>query len=254
MYSINDDAMRSSQYRCQRCYTVCPNKTTLNHHTSMCNFIHISSKEHAIDHYFNNIELPSQESMARYIFDLTKKYDELEQKVAKLQKSIIPLRRKQIGEYLEELPPPKKTFPEWSQSITIPDESLEVLFKHDLKFAIKHVLEDIIDNREQLPIRAFSQKPNIFYLYDTASEWRLMSPDEFIRFVEKVEFKFSKKYAEWAREHQHEIQSNEKAQEQSLVYMAKVNGVKQGSHGNRISDVKKWLYSKLAVSLKQFII
>ena len=250
--SITEETnMRSSQHRCQRCYTICPNKSTLNHHTSMCNFIHISSKEHAIDNYFNNIELPSQEAMAHYIFTLSRKYDELEQKLAKLQKQVIPMRRKQINEYLEELPPPKKTFPEWSQSIQISDESLEILFNNDLKTAIKHVLENI---DEHSPIRAFSQKPNIFYLYDTASEWRQMNPEEFTKFIEKLEFKFSKKYTEWSRKHQAEIESNEKSQQQALDYMAKVNGVRQGAPAHRINEIKKWLYSNLAVSLKQFVI
>jgi len=242
--------MNGYHHRCNRCHSKWPTASTLNDHMFWCDLRRIS-KENPIDNYFGNNELPSQKSLAIQLFHLTKKYDELEDKVAKLQKQVIPMRRKQINEYLEELPPPRQAFPEWSQSIQISDEALETLFNHDLKSAIKHVLEDIDDKS---PIRAFSQKPNIFYLYDTASEWRQMNPEEFIKFIEKIEFKFTKKFAEWNREHQSETENNEKAQEQTLIYMAKVNGVKQGAPSHRMNDIKRWLYSKMAVSLKQFVV
>jgi len=245
--------MRTTQHRCPNCYTTCPTQKIFNLHTTMCKFIHTSSYEHSIDKYYTNIELPSQESMIHYLFHLTHKYQELEQKMTKLQQSIIPLRKKQIGEYLKQLPAPDQSYFDWIQTIEITDEALETVFKHDLKTAIKNVLESILSKPqdEQLPISAFSQKPNTFYLYDNTKEWRQMSADEFVKCIEKIEHKFLRKYASWVTEHYDELHVSQQAEEKKMVYMAKVNGVKQP---NRISELKKWLYSMLAVQLQKYIV
>jgi hypothetical protein len=158
---------------------------------------------------------------------------------------------------LEQIPAPSQTFTEWSSSIEITDSSLEHLLKTDLKTAIQQVLESLFED-QNIPLRAFTQNSNTFYLYDNTQEWRKMKGketgedvDEFGKFINKIEHKFRKKYNEWAKEHQIELSSTPQAQEKSMIYMAKVNGLKQP---NRISEIKIYIYSKMAVSLKQVIV
>jgi hypothetical protein len=179
---------------------------------------------------------------------LTTKYQELEQKFAKLQASVITTRRKSIQEYLEQLAPPDKTFAEWTNSLEITQDALETVFQNDLKSGIQQVLDIPLAN---LPIRAFSQKPNIFYLYDTESEWRQMSADEFVKFVNKIERKFQRKYEEWAQEHRQQSYASEKSQNEAMTRMAKVHGF---SERPRTPFIKKWLYTQLAVSIKQYVV
>ena len=241
MYTNTNDM----KHRCPDCYTTMPTKKIFDLHTTMCKFIHTSSYEHTIDKYYTDMELPSQEAMAHYLFHLTHKYQELEQKMAKLQKCVIPQRRKTIQEYLEQLAPPTQPFQEWLQQIKITDEALEILFKTDLKTAIKHVLDPFLF---EIPLRAFSQKPNTFYLYDKQQEWHLMTSDEFSKMIDKIEHKFLRKYTTWATENSEELSKTQQAQERNIIYMSKVNGVKQSP---RAPDIKKWLYSKIAVSLTQ---
>jgi len=238
----------SEPLKCPHCRTSFPTKSILKHHTGICNFIHTSAYEHTIDRYYNPLELPSQESMVHYMIHLTTKYQELEQKFAKLQSSIITTRRKTIQEYLEQLTPPDKTFAEWTNSIEITQNALEIVFQNDLKSGIQHVLD--IPN-SNLPIRAFSQKPNIFYLYDTESEWRQMNADEFIKFVNKIERKLQRKHEEWVQEHRRENNISEKAQNEAITKMAKVHGFGERPRG---PFIKKWLYTQLAVSIKQYVI
>jgi hypothetical protein len=209
--------------------------------------MHTSYNEHSIEKYYREIQIPSQESMAHYLFHLTRKYEELEQKFTKLQQSVISTRRKSVQEYLEQLSPPNKSFIDWTTSIEIPDHILEILFKTDLKNATRNLFDIIFDNQD-LPLQAFSQKSNTFYLYDKSAEWRAMTGEEFTKWIEKIEHKFLKKFNHWTKDQ--EIDTPQ-AQEKIVAYMAKVNGIKQP---NRVSDIKKWLYSKIAVSLKQIII
>jgi hypothetical protein len=238
----------SEPLKCPHCRTNFPTKAILKHHTGICNFIHTSAYEHTIDRYYNPIEVPTQESMVHYMIHLTTKYQELEQKFAKLQASIVTTRRKSIQEYLEQLAPPSQTFAEWTNSLEITQGALETVFQNDLKSGIQQVLDVPLAN---LPIRAFSQKPNIFYLYDTESEWRQMSADEFVKFVNKIERKFQRKYEEWAQENREQSHASEKAQNEAMSKMAKVHGF---SERPRTPFIKKWLYTQLAVSIKQYVI
>ena len=254
MYTT-EEMRNPGQYRCAQCYTNCPTKKIFDLHSTMCKFIHTSGYENSIDRFYSKIELPSQEAQLHYIFHLTKKFQDLEEKLAKIQKSIIPLCRRQVGEYLESLAPPDQIYSDWCQSIQITDETLEHLLKTDLKTGIKSVLENLIDDdHQEIPIRAFTQKSNIFYIYDHNSEWRKMTSEEFVKLVEKLEHKFLKKYMSWANDHFDELHSSQQGEERAVLYMAKVNGVKQGTSESRISEIKRWLFMKMAVSLKQVIV
>lgn len=243
----NSTTEMRTPYRCPQCNTNYPTKNILDHHVAVCRFMHTSYHEHSIDKYYRKIEIPSQEAMAHYLFDLTRKYEELEEKLSKLQKSIISTRRKSIQEYLKEIPKPMIHFTDWTTSIEISDDILNILLKTDLKNAIRVLLENIFDNQE-LPIQAFSQKSNIFYLYDKSEEWRMMTSEDFKKWIEKIEHKFLKKFNEWIKNQ--EINTPQ-MEEKIVSYMAKVNGIKQA---NRVSEIKKWLYSKIAISLKQIVV
>jgi hypothetical protein len=48
-----------------------------------------------------------------------------------------------------------------------------------------------------------------------------------------------------------ENNENSITQEKIVFYMAKVNGIKQP---NRLCEIKKWLYSKISMSLTKIII
>ena len=191
MYTT-EEMRNPGQYRCARCYTDCPTKQVFTTHSEVCNFIHASRYDHSIDSYFSQLEIPSQKAQFQYIIHLTKKIEDLEQKMAKIQKSIVPLCRRQVSEYLEHLPPPEQTYTEWNQSIRITDQILENVLKTDLKSGIKSVLENLLEDQD-IPIRAFTQKSNIFYLYDN-NEWRTMTAPEFAKLVKTIENKFLKKY------------------------------------------------------------
>ena len=238
MYTTEE--MRT-QYRCAQCYTNCPTETMLKRHTTMCKIMHTSSYEHSIDRFYNQMQLPSQEAMVEYMFLLSKKCEELEEKVAKLQKAVIPLRRKTIQEYLEQLPAPDASFQEWTIHIEISDEDLETLFKQDMRTAIQQVLEPLLTSES--PLRAFTQKPNTFYLYDKTAEWRLMTAEEFAKWIDTLERKFSRKYSLWAKEHQDELIMNPQAQERAMSYMTKLHKT------NRVLDIKKMIYGKIATAL-----
>lgn len=235
----------SAKYKCGSCNTSWHTKKTFDLHSSMCKLIH--SKEHEIDKEFNRMEIPSQSAMFHYILHLTNKYETLEKKIAKLQQNTTRLRRKHIAEYIETLERPKRDYKTWLQSIEITDKHLDKLFETDIQECIKQIICDTLP--EYPPICAFTQKQLTFYIYDE-DKWRAMAIEEFQKFVMQISHKILRTYTKWAKEHYDELHANAKAEEQAMIKMTKANGMGRPLE-SRTSTIKKWLFSKLAVSLNQ---
>lgn len=245
MYKNNHNMFKSPKYQCTSCNTCWQTKQTYELHISMCKIIHTANREKAIDNDYKQLTLPTKEEMFHYILHLTNKYEKLEEKVNKIHKITTSLRRKNIDEYLSTLKPPKINYFEWFKKIEITYQHLDYLFENDLKSCIKYILEGVMKERDEIPLYAFSQKPNTLYLYDN-TVWRAMTTDEMNKFVSIISHRISKKYTAWVSENK----DLEGYEEKQMIYLCKANGL-NCSFENRVLDIKKWIFSKVHISLKQ---
>ena len=245
MYNKSTSAIKM-KHTCGNCHTSWNTKQTFELHKNMCNFIHTTSKERAIDDDYHKMALPSHEAMFHYILHLTNKYQQLDEKVAKLQKSTTSVRRKHIADYIATLQKPDLTYAAWLETVEVTNDHLDNLFVGNLNSCIKGVLETYMKT-ENMPIIAFYQKPNYFYLYDV--EWRLMTQDEVRKMVSVISHRVLKKYVKWAHENKHKLEGSPKAEELAMIYMSKANGL-NSSIESRVLDIKKWLFARINVSLK----
>lgn len=225
-------------HRCNNCNTRCNTKRTYELHVSMCDFIH---QRREID---TEIHMPSQQAMFQYMIDLTNKCKELEKKVAKIQSSTTRFRRKHIDEYLKNIPPPKMEFSDWLSEIEVTYDHLKIVFDQNLEECIKEILSPFLSD---LPIRAFIQNQTVFYIYHQ-DDWRQMTGEEMSSFITSISRKVLKTYTKWSKDNYDHMHSNTKMQELGMLYMKKVNGMDK-SADTRISTIKKWLFSKIAISL-----
>jgi hypothetical protein len=239
--------MNKQKHQCTTCNTQFPTKAILKRHGSICTFIHTSAKEHAIDNEYSKIPLPSQEAMFQYILHLTNKYTELEEKVAKLEHNSSISLRKNFKEYLKTMEKPSVTYSQWIQSTQITEKDLQILLENDLEECIKNILQTLLTTHAILPIRAFTQKHHMFYIYDT--EWRIMTSEEFTKMISLLSHRILQKYTKWAKEHRDEWESSQQLQERAMVYLSKANGMNRTIE-SRTSIIKKWLFTKIQVSLK----
>ena len=228
-------------HRCNNCNTKYNTKKTYDLHASMCDLIHSSTKERDID---RDIQMPSQLAMFQYIIHLTNKYEELEKKLAKIQSSTTTLRRKHIHEYLKNISPPKMEFSQWLAEIEVTYDHLQIVFDKNLEECIKEILSPFLS---ELPIRAFVQNKTVFYMYDQ-NDWRQMTAEEMNSFVTSISRKVLRTYTRWSKENYDDMHSTIKMQELGMLYMSKINGMDKSADA-RISTIKKWLFSKIAVSL-----
>jgi len=187
----------------------------------------------------------NQDKIMEQLILLTAKYEHLEKKMAKIEKACTVSRRKNITEYLTTLRAPALSYSSWLSTITVSDAHLEKLFAGDLKICIKEILEDILD-ADDIPLYAFRQKQNTIYMYD--DKWRLMTTDEFARFVSIISHRVVKKYTGWALAHKDEFETDQKSQDKAMHYMSKAHGL-DCSVESRTNYIKKWIFTKINVSL-----
>ena len=233
--------MSNSKYCCKQCNKKYSKKTLLDQHQPFCAFIHTTAKEHEN----KSIPLPSQELMFQYIVHLTKKYEQLEDKLSRLEKSSNISKKTHINDYLKTLKTPLFTYTEWLNQIAISDQDLEKLFEYDIKICIKSVLEDVLD--PDMPFIAFQEKQNAIYIFDTS--WRSMTSIEFSRLISVLSHRILKKYMCWANENREHLESTQQNQELAMSYMSKANGLNCNTE-QVCTEVKKWLFTKISTSNK----
>jgi hypothetical protein len=233
--------MSNSKYCCKQCNKNYSKKTLLDQHQPFCIFIHTSAKEHEN----KSVPLPSQEIIFQYIVHLTKKVENLEEKLSKIEKSSTISRKTHINDYLKICKDPLYTYNEWLNQIEVTNEDLEKLFEYDLKICIQSVLNDVLDS--DMPLKAFQEKQNAIYIFDT--KWRAMTTEEFSKLISILSHRILKKYMCWANENREHLESNQKNQELAMSYMSKANGLNCNLHQTSC-DIKKWLFAKISTSNK----
>jgi len=237
MYNNN---MNKGRYTCRQCNKQYSKKAILDQHQPFCIFIHTSAKDHE-----SSPQLPSQELLFQYIVHLTKKYEQLEQKIAKIEKTTVYSKKIQIQDYLKSLKEPLLSYSQWLNQIEVCDEDLEKLFEYDLKNCLKSILEAVLD--VDMPLFALQEKPNAIYIFD--AKWRMMTSEEFSKLISILSHRILKKYMAWANENRAKLEENPKNQELAMSYMSKANGLNCNLE-QTATEIKKWVFTKINISNK----
>ena len=229
-------------YKCEMCMAEKNTKRAYTRHISLCKFINISAKE--------NIERDFSE-MFQIVIKVCEENERLKKRIESLERNNIQIRRKTIDEYLSANSTNIVPYSEWIKGISITENNLKLLFSTNLVECLKNVLEESIDSitTNTLPLKSFSQKANVFYLFDDG-KWRVQTSEEFRQLISILSHRILRKYLDWKSENQKENEStNEKALEMNIHYMNKVTGFGKTLE-SRVSDVRKWIFGKIQISLK----
>jgi hypothetical protein len=227
-------------------------------------------------------KLPTQKELFRFVQELSLKCSRLEQDVARLKNNVSTRQKKVIVDCLnhpEQIP--DNTFMEWWKGVTLhftsPVQEYDAheliehwssirnpflfrVFRQGLVEGIKYILSSYISSKtkkQKLPIRCFSQKHNIFYIYsgttDTEvskkTQWRIMTTDDFEIMIDGISQLFVREFLVWQRENCDIICDNETRSEEQMMYMIRVNSMKPTKERG-MSDIRKWLFSILEENAK----
>lgn len=243
---------------CKFCHRDWKLKAEYDKHLTCCEFFYYFRRnQNEMDEF--GCKIPNQKELFRFVQELANKCDRLEKEVVKLRASMSIKQKKSILDCLNNpAQTPSQTFQEWWRSFTVEERHLQIVFGRDAELGngIRCVLDERLDNTDVLPIRAFVQKPNTFYIYvgltphdEAASPWRIMTNADMELCLMHLSQLFLIEFLKWQRAHAAELRSDTNVMEdKELMYMMKINGGKV-SMDKRVTDIKKWLYTKIKMNI-----
>lgn len=245
-----------SEIYCKYCYKYWKLKREYDKHIICCEFFYNLRKNPTMENYGGKV--PTIMELTHLVSQLMTKVDKQEKEIARLKACVNSKQKRVILDLLNNPSQmPVYTFEQWWRLISVNEIHLQRVFKYDLTEGIKLVLENFLDvfGKTQLPIRCFSQKQNIFYVYvqDTNSDkktWKMMVNAEFDTMILYLSQLFLREFLRWQKENMNcDDDENEDKKAQELNYMIKINGMKTSSE-KRNGDLKKWLFPLLEENAK----
>lgn len=247
---------------CKCCHKHWKLKTEYDKHLTCCEYFYQLRRNPDMDDF--GCKLPNQRELFRLIQDLATKCSHLEKEVSRLKNTMNTRNKKAIVDCLHQPSQrPDRTFPEWWKQISVDRAQLEMVFRTDLTDGMKSAIECRLhaSSPRLIPIRAFIQKPNVFYIYvgvgvgaagadpskpngGSGSPWKIMHNEEMESMVLYLSQLFLKEFIQWQRDMAESTQNRTYDMDRELHYMMKINGTKTSTE-KRMLEIKKWLFPKI---------
>jgi hypothetical protein len=225
MQKDEKNKIKHSVMCCIYCGKSYKTRMNLEKHLILCEITHKSKKQHhsdcdIVESLDDSI---SSKKLYQIVMQLSLKCNRLENKVADLSKYVTKKKQKiDIIEYLNDTTRttncPTLLFENITEIITVEQSDIEFLFHNSFVDTINKIFSrSIYDNNEQneiIPIAAFKEKKNTLYVYTKNNEshipsWSIVTRENFIRFLNIVQFKISKAFSEWRKKNAQLLNEND---------------------------------------------
>jgi hypothetical protein len=243
---------------CQRCFHF---HDIYQRHVITCEFFYKGRKNRERLEDDNEV-LPTAQEQYKLIQHLLYQNTLLQKKLARIETNILAKKRKIILDCLKNpaSPKPSITFFDWIKTINVCFDDLEAMFEHDLISGILRALSTALSPNVRdsvLPLRAFIQKPGTFYIWEMSDTqevtWRILSVDDFDKWMNKMNHRFLQEFTLWKRLHSEKMRETEEGKDRLIEYMRKIMGLGESYEQRRRSDLKKWLFDKIAVNFEHMV-
>jgi hypothetical protein len=191
---------------CNREYKI---KTYYNRHVITCELLSKTSKERR-DIQECSADTPDIRSLYDIVLEMNKQIQDLRKKVIVLEKEKKAKHKKiNILDWLNSQPSPPTTWKLWTDAIEVTRENLLETFKADMVSGILSRIEEKYDEDkcDKLPLRAFEQKPNIFYVYQE-DEWIAINQKVFEKNISRLHKKYMMEFIKWRTDAEKELGSD----------------------------------------------
>jgi hypothetical protein len=256
--------IKQSAQCCIHCGKGYKTRTNLEKHLVLCELVHKSKRILLTDE--EEITMPSQKQMFQMLLELGQKYSKLEEKVDEINKWVVKKKKKiNVLEWLNVNMIPDLIFENLIDKIQIIESDMEFLLQNSFLDTINEVFARTIYNISETenPIFAFSQKSNIFYIYDTNSLknnndnnnqpfWLELSKDKLIRFLNQMQMKMSKSFYEWRKKNAEKIRDNDSLSTLCDNAVLKIMST-EFKQDSTLSKMKITMYNKMKTDMKALI-
>ena len=247
------------------------NRSNLEKHINLCELVHKSKK------YRNDedeeFELPSQKKMFQMLLELGQKYSRLEEKVDEMNKWVLKKKKKiNVLEWLNSNIVPHLVFEDLHEKIVIIDSDIEFLLQNSLLDTMNEVLSRTVYNISDIsgldssldssvecviPLFAFVQKANIFYVFSNNNDnikgvWIELPREILKRFFMKIQMKISKAFCEWKKKRADKTRDDESFDILCDKTIVKIMGT-EFNQDTTFGKMKTTMYNKMKTDMKSLI-
>jgi hypothetical protein len=236
-------------------------KTNMDKHTLLCELISDSKKRKNLITEDENMDqdIPSNRKMYQILLELGSRFNKMEEKMDEINKWIIKKKKKiNVIEWLNMNMKPEILFDNLIEKIIVTHDDIKYLFEKTFIETLNHIFSKSIynlinDPNYNIPIFAFVQKTNIFYIYETReSGWIELSKDQLVKFLNKVHMKLFRVFSEYKRLHNEELRNDESFSvlcDKTSVKMMNIDFRQE----NILGKTKTIMYSKMKTDMKALV-
>ena len=188
----------TNTYLCNTCDKKYTRKSSLEKHIVLCEFLTRTKREKQILNEEDR-DIPSYHQLVNIVQELSIKYNALENQLSEMQKWVEKKKKKiNVVSWLNMNIEPTMHFQEWTNSFVIHEEHFQFLMGNTITDCFQHILEEHLTTPAQIyPIKCFSQKSNLFYIFTPEKEWRQMAFEDFTYLLKIIQSKLLKSLSSW---------------------------------------------------------
>ena len=185
-------------YSCQHCGREYKIKTYFTRHVATCQILNKTSKELRDDEECM-ADTPNIRDLYDIILEMNTQITTLKKKVKLLEKTHQTKQQKiKIVDWLREQSTPNVTWEVWVENLLFTQGNLENVFKTDIVSAMYLCIKDDYDKMENdnIPMRAFEQKPNSLFLYNLEG-WIEINAKDLDKSICQIHKKCMQEFLRW---------------------------------------------------------
>jgi hypothetical protein len=244
-----------NQYICKTCTKTYKHKYNYDRHIACCKFFQKSIQEYEDE--MDSVEIiPDMQSMFKLVQELACKVNRIEKENNQLKQKLSKRNKINVLDWLNKLPIdkiPNKSFTDWIKDVVLTNVYLHLdnVYTNDLITGIMSTWHFSIDeSNENIPLKAFDNRINIFYKYDIDPNgkncWMILTNEEMDNQLKKICKQFLIDFKNhWYDKHEDKINTDEKWTNMYVKYHQRILG------GSRITTevicqrVRQQLYKSI---------
>ena len=202
--------------------------------------------------------MPSYKELVTIVEEMALKMATMEEKMEKMSKWVETKKKKiNVINWLNTNIKPSTSFSEWAPTIEVNQTHLKHLFDNNIIEAVTMIFQESIHQTNGLqipippiPIYAFEQKSNVFYIFD--KEWRELIFTDMTFLLKKIQNKLLKELADWRESNIVQITNSDKMSEIYNKNVIKLMNI-TFTVDQVYNKIKSNLYNIVQVDLKNMI-
>ena len=207
----------------------------------------------------SGVPIPNMRQLYRYIQDLTYRLEKTEKELRKLKSTVNSRRKIELLVWLNQSgQTPSITFENWTRNIKATEFDMMEVLNGNLTDGILSCLYSAIKSDNPLPIRCFSQKPGMFYVYSTiinkdesiTTEWQQMRSEQILKLANHISTSIRREFRIWNSSQICGSGINSEYDQNFMDKLPKYVKKLNSDVEKRIPDIKKSLFSKLSEHIR----